>query len=85
MVEYRKRSFSPFRFSTSIQFDAFAFFFFFYWPENKGFEDRRETERERERFIEEDMCGFEKGGRLLSGDPSMDWFLGGLTAFDFVR
>lgn len=31
------------------------------------------------------MCGFEKRGRLLSGDPSMDWFLGGLTAFDFVR
>lgn len=45
--------------------------------ENKGFEDRRERERERA----EDS----KGERLLSGDPSMDWFLGGLTVFDFVR
>lgn len=40
--------------------------------ENKGFEDRREREDS-------------KGERLLSGDPSMDWFLGGLTVFDFVR
>lgn len=86
MVEYRKRSFSPFRFSTSIQFDAFAFFFFFIGQRTKGSRiGERQREKKRKRFIEEDMCGFEKGGRLLSGDPSMDWFLGGLTAFDFVR
>lgn len=67
----RRESAFPPRFSSML-------LLFFYRPGSRT-KGSRIGERERERA--EDS----KGERLLSGDPSMDWFLGGLTVFDFVR